>query len=142
MRPLVPEDIAPVVELHRTAFGAHRPREHLTAFLTDILFEHPWRDEGFPSLAYVSEDGKLVGCLGAMSRPMMLGSRPIRTVVTHDFMVDPAHRHGLAAVRLLRAMVDRGPDLLLADGNEASRRIGQALGATVVEERSGRWLRI
>lgn len=142
VRPLAPEDLDRLVELHGEAFGHRSRQKERRAFLSEIFFGHPWDGRRFPSLGYVEPGGRLVGCLGAMPRPMMLGSEPIHVVVTHNFMVDPAHRNGLVAIRLLREMVDRGPGWLLAEGNETSRRISHALGGAIVNARSNRWLRI
>lgn len=131
-----------VVELHRQGFGEKGPREELRDFLTEIFFGHPWLDEDLPSLAYVGKEGALVGCLGVMPRPMLLNDRPIRAVVTHDFIVAPGQRGGLASIQLMRAMIRAGPELTMADGNEAARRICEALGSRTVMSRSQRWLRV
>jgi len=131
-----------VVELHREAFGEKGPRQELRDFLTEVLFRHPWLDEDLPSLAYVGKTGELMGCLGVMPRPMLLNNRPIRAVVTHDFIVAPGQRGGLASIQLMRAMIGCGPELTLADGNETSRRICEALGSKTIMSRSQRWLRV
>ena len=140
--PLSVADVERVADLHGRAFGAGRSRAALTDFLTQIFFEHPWRDDSLPSLGYFDRGGVLVGCLGVMPRPMMFRDQAIRAVVTHNFMVDAANRGGLAAIQLMRSLMDRGPDLVLADGNAAARRICEGIGGRVVEERSARWLRV
>lgn len=131
-----------VVELHRQGFGKGAPRNELRAFLDDIFFGHPWVDASFPSLAYVDKTGRLIGCLGSMPRPMMLGGEPIRAVISHNFIVAPDQRAGLAAIQLMRALMSGGPDLTLADGNATARKISEALGAKRLSARSDRWFRV
>jgi hypothetical protein len=142
VRPLTPDDLDQVVELHRQGFGEGAPREELRTFLGDVFFGHPWIDDSLPSLAYVGKTGALIGCLGCMPRPMMLGGEPIRAVVSHNFLVAPEQRNGLAAIQLMRALMAGKPDLTLADGNAAARKISEALGARTLSSRSNRWFRV
>lgn len=131
-----------VVELHRQGFGEGAPREELRTFLSDIFFGHPWLDDSLPSWAYVSKTGDLAGCLGSMPRPMVLDGEPIRAVVSHNFIVAPGQRDGLAAIQLMRALMSGAPDLTLADGNATARKISEALGARTLLPRSNRWFRV
>ena len=140
--PLTPDDMDQVVELHRQGFGEGAPRDELRTFLEDIFFGHPWLDDSLPSFAYVGKTGKLVGCLGSMPRPMLLDGAPIRAVVSHNFIVAPGQRDGLAAIKLLRALSAGAPDLTLADGNATARKISEALGARTLLPRSNRWFRV
>jgi hypothetical protein len=142
VRPLVPADLDDVVELHRLGFGERAPRSDMRDFLGDIFFRHPWLDESMPSLAYTDAAGRLAGVLGVMPRPMSLHGRPIRAVVTHNFVVTPGQRDGLAAIKLMRSLIAAGPDLTLADGNETARKMSEALGGTTLLPRSERWFRV
>lgn len=142
VRPLVPADLDQIVELHRQGFGEKAPRQDVGDFLGDIFFGHPWIDEALPSLAYIDATGRLIGVLGVMPRPMLLDGQPIRAVVTHNFVVTPGHRAGLAAIQLMRALIAAAPDLTLADGNETARRMSEALGGTTLVPRSERWVRV
>lgn len=135
-------DVDHIADLHARAFGGDRGRADLRSFLKGIFFEHPWLDETLPSLGYFDRRDQLVGCLGVMPRPMTFNGRPIRAVTTHNFMVDPGHRGGLAALHLMKSLLAHSPDLTLADGNEPARRISEAMGGRVVQARSGRWLRV
>lgn len=141
VRPLGPRHLGEIAGLHRRAFG-ERPRDGLEAFLGQVFFGHPWIEDARPSLGYLDAGGRLIGCLGVMPRPMVFGRARISAVVTHNFMVDPDHRRGLVAIRLMRALMRREPDLVVAEGNETARRICEALGGETVASRSGRWLRI
>jgi hypothetical protein len=131
-----------VVDLHGEGFGRQAPRQNVEDFLGEIFFRHPWLDETLPSLGYVDPTGKLVGCLGVMPRPMVLDGQPVRAVVTHNFVVTPGQRAGLAAIQLMRSLMACKPDLTIADGNETAREISEALGGTTFLPRSGRWLRV
>jgi len=142
IRPLTPEDLDQLVDLHRQGFGEGAPRAELRTFLGEIFFGHPWLDESLPSLAYVAKTGDIVGCLGSMPRPMLLDGVPIRAVVSHNFIVAPGQRDGLAAIQLMRAAMAGAPDLTLADGNATARRISEALGAKTLSSRSNRWFRV
>lgn len=142
MRPLVPDDLGPLAELHARAFGSDRDPRETTSFLDDVFFAHPWWNDSFPPLKRVDADGRLVGGLGAMPRPMTFDGEPVVVNVCHNFMVAPGHRSGLAAVQLMRAMMRRGADAMICEANEAGRRIAEPLGAEVLQTRSKRWLRI
>lgn len=142
MRPLTPDDIDGIVDLHRQAFTAKGPRTELKDYLANVFFGHPWIDATLPSLGYVDQEGELIGCLGAMPRPMLLNGRPIRAVVTHNFVVTAGKRLGLPAIQLMRALMAAGPDLTVADGNETTRGLSEALGGTTLLGRSNRWFRI
>jgi hypothetical protein len=141
-RALIPDDLDRVVELHRKGFGKRQAPEELRAFLRNIFFGHPWLDDSLPSLGYVDGDGELIGCMGVMPRPMLLDGRPIRAAVTHNFLVTPEKRQGLAAIQLMRTLSAAGPDLTLADGNEPARRLSDALGGKTLGPRSKRWIRV
>jgi hypothetical protein len=130
------------VDLHRRSFGSGRPPHELEEFLAEIFFGHPWVHESFPSLGCFQPDGTLIGCLGVMPRPMVLDEMPLRAAVSHNFMVDAAHRGGLTAIRLEKAVVEQGAELVMSEGNESARRICEALGGHVLRCRSERWVRI
>jgi hypothetical protein len=142
LRELLPEDVPRVAELHAEVFGSTHPRAELESFLSDILFEHPWRDPALPSLACVDPAGVLVGCLGAMPRPMTFRGESIQALVTHDFMVDPSSRGTLAAIQLIRAIAPPSVNLTITEPNAVARRMMEAMGGAVIRSRSSRWVRV
>jgi hypothetical protein len=73
---------------------------------------------------------------------MTFQGEPIKALVTHNFMVDPASRSTLAAVQLMRAMASPAVDLMIAEPNAVARRMIEAMGGRVVWSRSSRWLRV
>lgn len=131
-RPVTEADLPQLTALHRKAFGPspEPAARHLEGLFRDIFFHHPWRDENGDVEALVHEDpdGRIVGCLGAMPRPMALDGRRVTAVVSHHFMVDPDRRAAPIALSLLRELFQGPQDLTLADGNESSRRLWTALG--------------
>lgn len=138
----MPGDMDRVVELHQEGFGRSPHKEHLKDYLSAVFLGHPWTDDRFPSLAYVDKAGRMAGCLGVMPRPMLLDGERIRAVVTHNFIVAPGQRDGLAAIHLLRSMMASGPDLTLSDSNASARKLSETLGAKTLAARSERWFRV
>src|SRR5688572_19895976 len=124
IRPLVPDDLDGLVALHRVAFGpGSHPEEAVRRLLREIFFTHPWRDPSMPCLGHFLADGTLVGAIGVMPRPMTFEGKPIRAMVSHNFMVHPAHRRGFTAINLMRSVFEFEPDLILSEGTEPARRI-------------------
>lgn len=142
VRPLLKEDIPQVAALHQRVFRAARGSpEELRSYLARIFCEHPWYEEAVPSLAYEERDGRIVGCVGVMPRPMSMNGRRIRAAVTHNFMVDPEHRSSLAAVQLLKACSSGLQDLSLAESTSSARRLWEGFGGTTSLLHSIRWIR-
>lgn len=140
LRPLAEDDLDTVVALHRRTFGpSEMPPAELRSYLAELFFRHPWPDDGIRSLVYEEGPGELVGCLGAMPRPMELAGEPIVAAVSHNFMVDPEHRSSMAAIELMRALFAGPQDLTLAEGNDSSRRLWTALGGSTSLAYSIRW---
>src|SRR5262245_45142182 len=110
VRPFVAEDIPQVAELHRAIF---RDKEEVTpeidysyrSFFQDVYLNNPWYDRRISPLICEENNGKIIGFLGVMHRPMRFERRSIQAAVTSMMMVDPNHRFGLAAVQLLKAFL-------------------------------------
>jgi hypothetical protein len=141
VRPLVREDIPRLSEMHLKGFPGDRTKDAVASFLTSILFEHPWVDDRLPSLGYESPDGRLIGCLGVMPRPMTMNGRPVMAAISNNFIVDPDGQPGIAAFALMRHLKSTDADLILGEANSAARNICERLGWTTMTERSRRWLR-
>jgi hypothetical protein len=143
VRPLVREDLDGLVALHRASFGtgAH-PEAAVRRLLGEIFFNLPWSDPTLRCLGHFLPDGTLVGAIGVMPRPMTFEGKPIRAMVSHNFMVHPEHRRGLTAINLMRKVFELEPDLILSEGTEPARRIWESMGGQVVGSRSTRWLRV
>src|SRR5437588_5700605 len=107
VRPLTDADMPRVVGLYERVFrsrlagltGSVKPD------LVEIFCRNPWRDESLPSLVSEEPDGRIIGCLGVVPRPMSLNGRSIRAAITHTFMVEPDRRATLAGIQLLQAFL-------------------------------------
>jgi hypothetical protein len=141
VRALADGDLEQVTTLHRAVYGEDAPRPALERFLGDIFLRHPWIDGEVHSLVYEDGDGRIVGALGAMRRPMTMGKRGLRAVVTHDFMVEPQSRSSMAALELMKRAIAGPQDLLLCDGNDQSRSLWEALDGGTAFGHSLRWIR-
>ena len=93
VRPFAAEDIAQVSELHRGMFrdGEHTPEleRSYRCFFRDVYLENPWYDEGLSSLVCEDGNGKVIGFLGVMPRPIRVNGRSLRAAVSSMFMVAP-----------------------------------------------------
>jgi hypothetical protein len=141
IRPLVEEDLPAVIDLHHRVFGTlkNRPPEAVRSFYTDIFFRYPWRDSSITSLVYQEDDGRIMGCLGSLRRPMRMKGKVIQMAISNNFMVDPASRSTLAGVQLLRTFFAGPQDLSLAEGNSFSRKVWEGLGGCVAYPYSMIW---
>jgi hypothetical protein len=142
LRPAGADDLPAIVELFGRVYpDSGFPTDTLAAHLRQVLIEHPWRDERFPSLAYDDRTGRLVGFIGVLPRPMLAGGRPIVMAVGHHFMVDPRHRTTLAGIQLLKAFVGGGQDLSICESAADVRRLWHAVGGTTALLYSPVWTR-
>ena len=133
VRALEPRDLARIAELHEQVMPRKRalaPRE-LREQLARLLLWHPWRAESVPSLVYEDGAGRVVGCIGVMPRPMLLGDRPLVAAISHSFIVEPGSRSSLVALKLAQAYLAGPQDLSLAEGSAVSRRIWESIGGSV-----------
>src|SRR6185503_523061 len=130
VRPFRQEDLPAIVELRRRCFRfeAPAPDEQVERDLTTLFLDSPWRDPELPALVYEDAQGKIVGFLGVLPRPMSLGGVPIRAAATTRLMVEP-ERRGVAALRLLQTFLSGPQDLSLADqATGSSRALWERLG--------------
>lgn len=147
VRPLVEGDIPEVVELHRRVFRSHQRTSEQTEsacgeHLKEIFLRYPWRDESMTSLVYSEDDGRIIGCLGVMPRPMLWNGSPVRVAISHHLMVDPSSRSTLAGVKLLKSFVAGPQELSLAtEANHTSHKVWEGLGGKTSLLYSIRWTR-
>src|SRR5665213_1955611 len=91
------------------------PGELLPKYFCEILLSSPWASPEFPSLVYL-QDGKIVGSLGVIPRPMEFRGKPITATTTTQFMVDPEYRRGPIATQLLRRHCQGPQEMSWTDG--------------------------
>lgn len=145
IRPVAEDDLPALVALHRRAFGPPpdpSAARRLEELFRQVFCRHAWNGKRpLRSLVHEDEGGRIVGCLGAMPRPMVLDDRPLTAAVSHHFMVDPARRAAPIALGLLRELFSGPQDLTVAEGNESSRRLWTALGGTAPVAFALHWVR-
>ena len=141
VRPMTRNDIPQFVKLYRrvSTLGAKGSDEELAAYFRKVYFDHPWYDERFPSLVYEETGAGIIGSLGATPRPMTHRGRPIQSVISTNFLVDPDYRNSLAGISLLKTYFSGSQDLAICDGNEKSRALWEALGGSVSLSQSLGW---
>jgi len=141
------DDIPQVAELHRSMFRGNDEQspelEHsYRCFFQEVYLNNPWYDGRISPLICEDDNGKVIGFLGVMPRPMRLNGRSIQAAVSSMFMVDPNHRFGLAAVQLMKTFLGGPQDLSLADESTgASRKLWERLGGVTSLLRSIYWTR-
>ncbi len=149
VRTFVEEDIPQVADLHRRVFhtgetlSLELQRSYRT-YLTEIFLRHPWRDQnGIASLVYEETSGEILGFLGVVPRLMSMNGQPVRAAISSQFIVDPARRSTLAAVKLLQTFISGPQDISIADeANDASRKLLESLGGSTALLYSLYWFRI
>jgi hypothetical protein len=143
IRPFDDSDLPAVVELYTKVFpqGRQYSQQRLQARFNTVLLQNPWYDPSIPSLVY-EQDGRIVGFLGIVVRPMMMGKTPIRVAVSNHFMVDPDSRSSKAGFSLLSKLFAGPQDLAIAEAGEASRKIWEALGGRTSLSYSLYWTRL
>jgi hypothetical protein len=141
IRPLEPDDIAQIVALRRQAFAhsAVASDSALASYYRTLFFENPWYESRFPSLVYAEQGGEVRGFIGAIPRPMLLGSERLTAVVSTELMVAPESR-GLVGPTLVRRLFEGGQDLTFSDrSNNQAKVLYESLGGTTAPWYSLYW---
>ncbi len=113
----------------------------LAAYYERVLFENPWRDEDLPSLVYENVQGRPIGFLGVVPRPMLFQGEAVRAAVGTELMVDPEER-GAVGIHLLQSYLQGPQDLSMADrANDAARALWEGLGGMTALWYSLYWAR-
>ncbi len=144
IRAFAPEDIPEVAHLWLKVFRHtdQTPPESVTSYFQQVFFDHPW-PASIPSLVSLSRNGRIIGFIGVLPRPMTFGGAPLRAAVSTQLMVDPESREPLAAIQLTKALIAGPQDLTYTDGsNEISARLWERAGGEVVPLKSLEWMRI
>jgi hypothetical protein len=132
VRPFLASDIPRVADVHRAVFGVdgRASLEDYADYFTR-LFLSPAADRRISSLVYQEADGRVSGFLGLVPRRVTLSGRQYQAAISSQFIVDPASRVALVALRLVKAYLEGPQDLSIADeANDVSRRIWEGLGGT------------
>jgi ribosomal protein S18 acetylase RimI-like enzyme len=130
IRPLEPDDIGQIVALRRRVFthSAQSSDSSLESYYRTLLFENPWREDRFPSLVYEEPIGEIRGFVGAIPRPMLLGTERLTAVTSTELMVAPESR-GLVGTALFRRLFAGEQDITFSDrSNHQARALYEGLG--------------
>jgi hypothetical protein len=144
VRPLAEGDIPQVADLYWTHMrrGKGATPSALLPFLRELYFTNPFSDSTVPSFVYEDKDGRIGGFLGGIVRKMSVCGQPIKAVFGGNLIVHPNYRSGLAAPRLLGALIDTDHDLSMTDSaNDVSRKILERLGFRTIPALNIHWAR-
>lgn len=144
MRRLTAEDIPQVARLWWKFLrkGQGPPPSALLAYLRELYFSSPLRDDELPSLVYESKEGKVVGFLGVVLRKFCLRGRALRIAFGGNYVVDPTARTTLAGLQLLARYMATNQDLSITDSaTDASRSLLERLGFRTILPYSIYWAR-
>ena len=137
-------DIPQVVDLFRWAFvrnGDRRDTATLHRYFERVFFENPWYDEELPSLVHVDGNGSIDGFVGVQPKRLRWRGQRLRVATPTKLMAAPTATP-LVASRLVRRVFAGPQDLLFSDiGNDAGKRIWEALGGATVILYSLQWQR-
>jgi GNAT superfamily N-acetyltransferase len=144
VRVLARDDLSEVASLFEQVFrtGSRIPPRKLECYFARTLFDYPGRDPDIPSLVYADEEQRILGFLGVHVRHLRFDGRSIRLACGGPLATDPqARRRGVGAL-LLRRFLAGPQEISTTDGaNDASRRLGEAVGAQTAYLGSINWTR-
>ena len=144
VRPLVAGDLPQVAALHQRLFaeGSRLSLAQRQRYLDQVFLNNPWSDgDASPSLVCETTDGRLVGFLGVLRRPMSWNGQPIMAAVISQFMVEPQHR-GLTGFRLLATFLAGPQELSMTDGaSHEAVKLWKAMGGVESPLHSLHWTR-
>jgi hypothetical protein len=138
------EHVAETARLYlKSVRGQSRPAPPaLEAAIRESFLGNPWVSSESPCFVYI-ENGKLVGFVGVVPRPMEFRDRTIRAATIALWMMDRELHHGIGGMKLLHRVLKGPQEFSYVDGasNEASS-IYTALGARVSHTYSFYWMRV
>jgi hypothetical protein len=138
------EHVRDVANLYlRAGRGQFRPApQALEEAVREIFLNNPWESLEISSLVYMDQ-GKLVGFLGVIPRPMEFRGRPIRASTIVMWLMDHELHRGIGGMKLLQRILKGPQDFSYVDGasNEAGL-VYTALGARVNHAYSFYWMRV
>jgi ribosomal protein S18 acetylase RimI-like enzyme len=133
LRSLEPSDIPQIVALRRRVFkqSSQGTDAALARYYHTLFFENPWHDERYPSFVQEGSAGEILGFVGSIPRPMLLGAERLTAVTATELMVAPDARGGLLGLKLLRRLFDGTQHFTYSDrGNEKARALYEGLGGS------------
>lgn len=144
IRPFQEEFCGAAATLHMQAMRgqSREPAPALAQYFRQVLLENPWVTPEIPSLVCL-ENGRLIGMLGVIPRPMEFRGERIMAATLTQFMVHPDSRRGSAAMQLLRRCFQGPQGMSWADGaSDPVHLLHKALGSMPAYFYSLHWMRI
>jgi hypothetical protein len=132
LRSLEPSDIPQIVALRRRVYSqsAQESDAALARYYHTLFFENPWHNEQYPCFLQEDSAGEIVGFVGSIPRPMLLGPQRLTAVIATELMVAPGAR-GFIGLKLLRRLFDGAQHLTYSDrGNDQARGLYEGLGGS------------
>jgi hypothetical protein len=115
--------------MRRVAGRASPAGVPLRAYFDQIYFDNPWHDPEVPSHVYEDGQGRILGFIGAMQRPMSFRGRPIRAAVLCGIMVDKIDGSREIAQQLMARFLAGPQDFSMTDcAKPAANRLWEACG--------------
>ena len=112
-------------------------------FLERTLLDSPTADVEIPSLVAVDDERRIVGLIGTVIRPMRLGDRRLRLVVSEHWVVDPAARTSGVGAWLLQRVLTGPQDGTFTDtANASTQKIWERLGGETIHLQCVTWIRM
>jgi ribosomal protein S18 acetylase RimI-like enzyme len=133
LRTLEPSDIPQIVALRRRVYNQTTQESDtaLARYYHTLFFENPWQNEQYPCFLHEDSAGEIVGFIGSIPRPMLLGSQRVTAVIGTELMVAPEARGGFIGLKLLRRLFDGPQHLTYSDrGNDLARQLYEGLGGS------------
>jgi hypothetical protein len=145
IRPLETADLLAVAGVVQRAFrpACPEPRPQLVEYLSRTLLEPPSAHADLPSLVAQAADGRIVGFVAAMFRPMRYDGRPVRMVVSSHLSVEPDARKLAVGALLLRRLLSGPQDVTVTDtATPTVCRIWERLGGETLHLQCLHWIRV
>lgn len=143
-RPLERGDLDGVATLFEQVMGTGTStRGQVAQYFERVLLDDPWADPDIPSLVHETDEGEIVGFIGANTRRVRVDGRAARVAVSSNLVVRPDWRPRGVGALLLRRLMAGPQDLTLADrSNDDSLRMWRELGGQELVHASVGWYRI
>jgi hypothetical protein len=141
VRPLERTDLVAVSRLFARALAPTRAGDaEQAAWFARTLLDHPWADPEIPSLVCEAPDGRIVGFIGAATRRMRMGGRPVRAAWAAHLSTDPDLTSGAPGGLLLRRFLAGPQDLSVGDtASVRVREMWEAAGGATDDAASVAW---
>jgi len=145
IRRLETGDLPAVAQLfQRTFLSANKPAPMaLESYLGELFLGHPWLSDDISSRVFVTGHDELKGFVGVFPLRLQHRGRSLRGAVIGSLMVDKPEADPLIGARLLRSALQAGQDVSISEtANAISRKMWDALGATILPTYSLNWTRL